>query len=255
MKIARLLTFGLLFAASLVCLQADTSSRTIRLRSDAWMPFCGNPTDAQPGYVVELARVIFAAKGYALDYQLMPWTDALKAAAAGEIDGVIGANREEAKQLVIALEPIGAPAVGLYLRKDNPWKFSDIGSLDSIRLGVSAGYSYWPELYAYIAKAPKVVSFEGATPLVDAIAKLDAGELDVVAESQPVWIWTIKKSGRVNKDYRNAFNRIGEPIYIAFSSKAPAECPKIFAEGLRELRANGKLAEILARYYQQDWKQ
>ena len=84
-------------------------------------------------------------------------------------------------------------------------------------------------------------------PLVDAIAKLDDGELDVIAESQRVWVWTIKKSGRGNKDYRTAFNKIGKPIYIAVSSKAPAECPMIFAEGLRELRANGKLAEILAR--------
>ena len=129
MKIARLLSFGLLFAASLACIQAETSARTIRLRSDAWMPFCGNPT----------------------------------------------ASRRCHRQL-------------------------------------------------------------------------DSVELDVIAESQPVWVWTIKKSGRVNKDYRTAFKKFGKPIYIAFSSKAPAECPMIFAEGLRELRANGKLAEILARY-------
>lgn len=52
-------------------------------------------------------RRIFEPRGITVDYRVVPWGDALKAAAAGRLDGVIGANRSEAAQLLVPAESIG----------------------------------------------------------------------------------------------------------------------------------------------------
>jgi polar amino acid transport system substrate-binding protein len=244
---------ALLLLTSFAC--AADASHTIRLRSDSWMPYTGQPADEQPGYVVEILRTVFEAKGYTIDYQIMPWDAAIKAAEVGEIEGVIGANQKEAQNLIVPKEAVGVSSIGLYTRKDNPWKYEGIPSLVGNKLGVSAGYSYWKELDAFIAKqGPEIVTFSGDAPLLDAIKQLDQGQLSLIVETQAVWLWNIKKSGRSNKDYRAAFVQIGEPIYVAFSPKAPAAYGQILSAGLEELRADGRLATILKKYYQSDWK-
>ncbi len=68
-------------------------AETLRLRADSWMPYNGDAGAALPGYTVELARAIFEPRGITVDYQTMTWGDALKAAAAGQIEAVVGANK------------------------------------------------------------------------------------------------------------------------------------------------------------------
>jgi polar amino acid transport system substrate-binding protein len=232
--------------------------RTVRLRADQWMPYNGDPAAATPGYVVELARLIFGPRGIQVDYQTMPWTDALKAAGAGEIEGVIGANPPEAKGLVLPAEPIGLPRVGLFTKKSNKWHFSNVPALREVKLGAIEGYSYWDSLDDYIKKqtGSEVVRFKGETPLRDGIAKLDAGELDVMAETMAVWVWTVKDMGRSMSDYRVAYVHPAEPIFVAFATQNEngRKLAEIWDEGLRTLRANGKLAKLLEKYGVLDWK-
>ncbi|MCX6956780.1 MAG: transporter substrate-binding domain-containing protein [Verrucomicrobia bacterium] len=231
---------------------------TLRVRADQWMPYNGDPAKPTPGYVVELARKIFGAQGITVDYQTMPWAEALKAAGAGEIEAVIGANPTEAKGLVLPDEAIGLPRIGLFVRKANPWKFSNVQLLREVRLGVIDGYSYWDSLDEYAKKhtGPEVVWFKGETPLKDALAKLDGAEIDVMAETLAVWVWTVKESGRSPADYRMAYLHQAEPIYLAFAAQGEAgrKYAKIWDAGIKELRKNGTLAAILEKYSVSDWK-
>lgn len=45
---------------------------TVSLRADEWYPFNRNPTDAKPGYVVELLPAVFAQGGGQRDHQVRP---------------------------------------------------------------------------------------------------------------------------------------------------------------------------------------
>lgn len=246
-------------AAALVALAlvASGSAETLRIRADAWMPYNGTPGDAQPGYVIEIAKKIFEPAGIEIDYGNMPWGDALKAAAADEIDGVIGANRTEAAGLVVPQESIGEPRVGLYVRKGTPWRYSSVASLAQVRLGVVLDYKYWEVFDRYVAThdAPQVVKFSGDRPLRDAIERLAAGELDVIAESAPVFSWTLRESGRAAGEFVPAYIHEGESIYLAFAPRGEngARYAKLFDEGLRRLRQSGELTAILARYGLRDW--
>ena len=239
-------------------LVAQAESKTLRLRADSWMPYNGDPAGELPGYVVELARAVFSAHGITIDYQTMPWTDALKAVKAGEIDGVIGANATEAEGLVRPAEATGLPRVGLYVRKDSALHFENLASLKNSHLGVIESYSYWDNLDEYIKThaAPAVVLFKGDTPLIDGIAKLDTGEIDVMAETFVVWSWALRSLNRKPSDFRTICVQNGDPIYVAFApGKTGTGYAKIWDDGIRELRKNGKLAAIMGKYGLADWQE
>lgn len=247
---------------ALVCGALSTAGwaqqATVKLRADQWMPFNGTPEAEKPGYVIDVARAIFVPKGIAVDYVTMPWIDTLKAARAGEIDGAIGANVTEGADLVEGAEPIGVPKMALFVRKEDPWKYENIQSLNTVKLGAITDYSYWDALDAYIkSHADKNITFfKGDNPLTEALTKLNAKEIDVMPETLPVFVWALKSRGLAFADYHIAYLTEGQPIFIAFSKTAQGRhFAKVFNDGLRELRANGQLAKILASYGIEDWKE
>lgn len=236
-----------LFAA--FALATSASADTLRLRADSWMPYNGDPASKLPGYAIEIARAIFGPRNIELDYANLSWGDALKAAAAGEIDAVVGANQQEAEGLVVPQEPIGFPRIGFFARKDNPARYDNVPALAKYKLGVILDYKYWTALDAYIERsdAPQVVKFSGEQPLEDALAQLHA-------ETSSVFAWTAKSAGHSAGTFRLVYLHEGDPVYFAF---APGERGQrhaaLFDEGLRALRRSGALAKILARYGQPDW--
>lgn len=238
------------------CLALTAAGETVRLRADGWMPFNGRPQSAHPGYAIEVLRQILARHDIALDYQSMPWTEALQACAEGRIDAVVGANTTEAAKLVLPAESIGSPRVGFFIRADNRWIYQNIPSLVKVRLGVIQDYKYFASLDTYIErhKGPEVVVFPDGDHLADAIQQLVEGKIDVLAEVYPVFAWTARSAGLKPEQFRLAYLHEAEPVYFAF---APGDNGQRFAilfdAGLRELRASGALKEILKRYGQEDW--
>ncbi len=258
MKKTPRLVVSLLYAFALwLAPEGAADESVLRIRADAWMPFNGEPSADRPGYVVELARLIFEPAGVKVDYQLMPWKDALAAARKAEVDAVIGANPTEAEGLLLPKQSAGMPRVALFVKKDNPWKYENLQSLNSVRLGVIAGYSYWDSFDAFLKsnRSGKVVYFQGETPLTDGIAQLNKGKIDVMAETLAVFIWTVRSEGGSPADYRVAYLQAGEAIYMAFAKTAAGErYARIFDEGLVRLRKSGELATILKRYGLPDWE-
>jgi polar amino acid transport system substrate-binding protein len=252
-SLSRLLALGLLMSLA----AAAASAETLRLRADSWMPYNGDPAAAHPGFAVELAKAIFEPQGIKVDYQTMPWTEALTTARAGTIDGVIGAAPAETEGLTVPQESIGAPRVVLLVAKGNPWKFESIASLKTIRLGVIDGYSYWDSLDAYIKAnhEPQVVTFKGDAPLVDALTQLKAGKIDAIPETMAVFIWTIKGMGFTSADFHIVHTHQNDPIYLAFS-KTPngKKYAKLFDEGVGKLRASGEFEKLLNLYGLTEWK-
>lgn len=250
----------ILFAVLLLCLFAGGTARgaeAVRLRADVWMPYNGDPASDLPGYAIEIGRAILARHDATLDYQTMPWSDALQAARRGEIDCVVGANQEEAEGLVVPQLSVGLPRVGLYVRKVNPWSYENVATLRAVRLGVIAGYSYWPALDAYLAKAPpaRVTVYNGDHPLEDGLRQLEQGAIDVLAETSSVFTWTTKQEHYPATAFRLVYLHEGDPVYFCFRpGDAGVRLARWFDEGLHELRRSGELARILARYGLHDWQ-
>jgi polar amino acid transport system substrate-binding protein len=181
----------------------------------------------------------------------MPWADAVKAAEAGGIDAIIGANATEAAKLVVGRECIAEPQFGIFVRKDHPWKYENVRSLSEVTLGAAEGYSYWSSIDAYLKKtaAPKVRLYSGEAPASAAVADLRSGKIDAFVESMLVFVWAVKGAGQKFNDYRMAYSEPAEALYVAFAKNPQGqEYARQFDEGLRRLKASGRFDAILDRY-------
>jgi polar amino acid transport system substrate-binding protein len=231
----------------------------LRLCADQWMPYNGDPADPKPGYVIELAKAIFEPKGIKVEYTVMPWTEALAAVHEGRMGGAIGANKDEGEGLVLPAESIGVISICLVTRADSKWAYENLASFMRIKLGVIKGYAYWPALDTYIAKAIEkgsgIVCAEGDAPLDDLMKHLKDGEIDVLAESEPVLLWYLRAHDLDRSLFRVVFKNAAEPIYVAF---APNEEGKRHAalmdEGVKAMRASGEMEKLLRRYGLRDWQ-
>ncbi len=250
------------FPFSLICLilvaallpasrAAAAEGVVLRVRADSWMPFNGDPSAEKPGYVVEFLREIFEPQGIKVDYQVMPWADALKAAAAGDIDGVICANATEAEKLVIGKEAIAEPQFSLFVRKDSKWSYQNLHSFQGVTLGAVEGYSYWDSIDGYIKKSapPAVKFYSGNAPAAEAVADLSSGKIDVFVESVLVFYWALKSTGQKFSDFRSAYTEPTEPLYVAFTkNKQGLEFARKLDAGLAKLKETGRYDAILDRY-------
>lgn len=246
----------LLFLSCPVATLADT----VTLRADEWYPYNGDPDAERPGYMIELARKIWGDAGYHVDYRLMPWERALEATRDGSIDCVVGVTPDEAPDFIFPEEPQGSSAPHMYVARNSSWNYQGIDSLKDVRLGVIGGYAYdMGELDAYIAEQQlspgRVQVMKGNNALEQNIRKLLTGRIDVLAESPSVMATKMMEMD-LGDQIRDA-GSIGEPvlIYIGCTPTTPRsfELGRLLSAGIRAMRQEGSLSELLGRYNLTDW--
>ncbi len=248
--------FVLFFITFQVC---PASADTIRLTADEWCPFNCSPASSSPGYVVEIAKEIFQKAGHKVIYVVKPWDTALEDVKKGKDTGIIAVTPTESNTLIYPSEPVGRPRNTFFVRKDDPWTYSDPQSLDNKRLGVIKYYDYGTDLNNYIYAnlgTDAVYIAEGLDPLKDNFKRLVDKKIDVLAEDSSVGAYMASRMNIQNKIKQVDSNMPATPIFIAFSPQNPKaqEYATLFDKGIQELRSSGKLAKILKRYGLSDWK-
>jgi len=236
------------------------NGKVITLRADPSCPSNCEPDAERPGYDVELAKAIFGAAGYQVDYRLLSWSRTLIEVREGNIDGFVAGIKADAPDFVFPEEPAGVLVNGFVLRKGVQWKWDGAKSLNGKVLGYIPDYQYFPELKSYIdahAKEPnrvQGVAMMNATELN--LKKLLVGRIDLYADDIAVLQYTIGEMKL--KDKLEITPPVGERVssYIAFGPTNPhaQEYARIWDDGMRRLRANGELKRILDRYNLTDWK-
>lgn len=253
----------LILAVSIFSLSTQAKAQeTITLVADEWCPYNCAPNSEKPGYAIEIAQEIFNKDNIKLVYSNLPWDRAIEEAKQGNYNGIVGANRLEAEGFIFPEEKIGYSVNFFYVKEESNWQFNGISSLENVSLGVIDGYSYNEELDAYIEKnrnnSAKIQVIDGETGLVQNFKKLEMGRIDVFVENQAVGanyinenrIVGIKSAGQMTDPDKNH-----DYVYIAFSPANPnsQKYADMISAGIKEMRANGKLQEILDKYYVSDW--
>lgn len=234
------------------------SGKTVIIEADSWCPYNCAQTSREPGFMVDVAREILGSTGYKVIYRNQPWTIAVGNVAAGRADAIIGASASEAKEFVLAGEPLGQNTTCLYTRVDDPFVYKAGTPLVGRRIGGASGYLYGDMIDKYIAenrsKYDLVQIVTGDKPLLQNIRKLKDLRIDTLIENQLVMEFSTKK-------YRLDGVRLAgcdEPssLHIAFSPKREdaGRLADIMNQGIRDLRRNGRMAAILAKYGVKDWK-
>lgn len=239
---------------------APAPAQTITLAADEWPPFNTRLSHLGEGYIVDAARKIFEPQGYTVVYENMPWKRALEMTKAGKIDGAIGASKNDGIGLIFPTEELARTKMAFYVRRGNPWRFTERSSVSQVTIGAIAGYDYRNWLNTYINNNrdnfTKVQVITGDEPLKRNLTKLILERIDVVVDNEAVIQYVAKKIGISEKIACAGHDSEPSMLYIAFSPHNP-QSPKyaeMLSQGIIRLRENGELKKILDKYGVSDWK-
>lgn len=255
-------TLQWLLGAAAVCAAGLAGAAEISVRADPWLPYSGGQEMNPPGYMVEMAEAIAKANGHEIEYRTLPWSNALDVVRAGSADCVVGAYLSDAEGFAfpdVGWGPSGNVFWGLAEQK---WRFEGIPSLDTIKIGVLEDYSYGDELDAYIeqhkadAQRLEIVPAIGRG-IVRLLARLIGRRVGAIIEDRNVMAYALEQA-KMDPKRVISLGEAGESesVYIACTPAHPRgkEYADMFGRGTAQLRASGKLAEILAKYNLKDWE-
>ena len=240
--------------------QPTARADVIKLRADNWCPYNCDPAADKPGFLIEIARAVFAAAGHQIDYKLMPWTRTLEEVRKGTFAGAVGASQADAPDLVYGSVPLAIADTAFAVKKGRAFRYSGPAALDGLKVAAIKDYSYdGGEIDAYLkANADKGdhIQFNAGDDAGPAnLKKLMLGRVDIVVENPMVLAYAVRQ---LNLTDQIEIIPVGAPndIFVAFSPADPKakQWAELLSAGMTKLRQSGELATILARYGLTDWR-
>lgn len=235
-------------------------AQTIVIAGDQWCPINCVPNSEKPGFLIEVMEAIFPAPQYTVVYKNMPWERAIAAARAGTVNGIIGAYKSDAPDFIYPQNEQMMVSFNLYALQETSWQFTGISSLKRLTIGVVKGYSYLEQLDRYIERykndQSKLVFSYGNTPLQSNIKQLVDRRLDAIIANDFV-LRNLEQQMKLESPLKQIAKLTrGEPAYIAFSptERHSSTYAYMLSQGMDELRASGKLKQILKTYHLTDWR-
>lgn len=235
--------------------QADT----ITLVADEWCPFNCTPGAEPAGYMIDVAKKIFEAQGHKVEYKTMNWARAIKDSRDGKYAGIIAAYQEDAPDFIYPTSELGLNADTFYVKKGDNWTYQGIDSLSGIVLALIKDYAYAEPIAGYVKKyqndPAKLILTAGDEPLKRNLELVQKQRARATIESSLVVRYQFGQNPSLAESFQQAGHLEMQKLYIGFSpkgakSKAYAE---ILDQGIKNLRRNGTLAEILRPYNLPDW--
>jgi polar amino acid transport system substrate-binding protein len=223
-----------------------------------YCPFTGCD-QGKDGFVIEIIREIFSAKGYSVVFRSRPWTRAILEVQWGDATGVLAMGKGSAPELIFPKSEIAQLTIVAFSSIKNPWWYQEVDSLRGLRLGLIPGYGYAdvPGLGAYIDSNKESINWvAGKDPLLRIFQMIEAGRVDAAIEDITVGKYVSRQGGLEGK-IKVAGSVMTEPelLYVGFSPKNPMA--KLYAQefdqGIAELRRTGRLSKILEKYGTHDW--
>ena len=233
---------------------ANGEEPVISLRADNWYPINGDPAAPRPGFAIEVLHEIWGAAGYRIDYALKSWSTSLAQARAGEIDCVVGAYIADAPDLLFPDEYLIVDQLRFYVRYDTEWEYTGPGSLgsDQLRLAIIDAYAYGEPVDGWVAGArpEQLLIHDGNEALDENLRAVITGDATALVDSVLVMSARLENAEIAQRIREAGVIEDRHAVYVACSPEREEsrEYLRLFDEGMRAMRASGRLAEILARY-------
>lgn len=229
----------------------------VSIRADAWYPYNGIPNTSDPGYMIELAQMIFEPFGFEVDYQILNWQRSVSNAQMGTTDCVIGVSKEEAPQLVFAELPWGVAQSQVYVKQTDPWQYAGLASFEGRRTGLILGYHYTEPFDGYF-KTYQGQLFEyisGDNPLQQNIRKLLADRIQGMIETTTVMDAMLKKMGLSQQIRKAGVIGEAEDVYIACNGyqQHSQKIMSIINQQMPILLESGQVSDVLNKYGVTQW--
>ena len=250
--ISRLLIGGMLLLGG-ISAQADVWS----FRSDSWCPYNCAPEEKNPGYMVEILQGAARVNGHKLDYQLLPYSRALKEAQDGRITGIVGMLAQDRKGFIFSKQ-MGVDSNCLFVNKGSRLQYRKPADFDTLApVGVIQGYGYPEQFQQWSARHPdKVETLSGEDVIVRQALKLKSNRIGAFIENENVFRYSSTQLTELKDIELAGCMSGGDPLFIGFSTQNP-NASQIKAQVdayLDVIRKNGELRKLLAKYRVAPWK-
>lgn len=244
---------GLFWPILVLLFCGPVCAETLSIRADSRFPLNGEPGSERPGFAVEVLERIFSPHDIELDYQLADWSRSLEMVRDGQADCVVGAYKSESPGLAYPKTPLAWDTTAFYVPSESSWQYRGPASIEGLNLGVIAGYGYGEALDAWLAEHQgdgNVEFMHGRQPLRRNLMKLLNGRLDVVVESPFVMESLLRRMDLGDRVREAGTEGPRTPLYFACSPglENADEILRAYDEGLKMLRREGVLPELLRRY-------
>lgn len=234
---------------------AEVSKKVLVISGDDYCPLSCDPASGRNGIGYDLARHVYGEIGWELKYEYVPFQRAIKYFKEGRVDLIPGVARDgnpDFANAELSSVPIMAPRMCFYTRAGESWAYHDSDSLLQGRLGVVAGYYYWPELLAYIAQHKtdgKVDAIAAGNSMELSIRKLAYKRFDYFAELRPAVEYQLMKLN-MKKEIRESTCMMNLPLYMAFRANfnGAKELNAHWDRAILPFLKSAAGAEILGRY-------
>lgn len=228
--------------------------KTISISAEIWCPYACEAGSERPGIMVEIMKEIFEEQGMSIEYRLMPWRRALKETERGSTDAVLGVVHGNSGRLLLDEIGLGVDETIVVLRNESDFQYAGPESLDSLRLGVIANYTYDNngELDKYLAKRKRaqdrIVTIYRDEPLKSLVNMLQGYRIDAFLENRQV---TMYEGDRLNFEdkIRIVSTGLGDTIHAGFTpNDRGRDNLDMYNRGLARLMSSGRVNEIVQRY-------
>jgi polar amino acid transport system substrate-binding protein len=247
---------AVLSLSSLICNNLHaTDDKAVKVRADYWCPYNCNPTDPNPGYMIEILQTAFGKDK--VNYETLNWARAILDTREGKFDAIVGAAKDDAPDFIFSI-PAGLSKNCFYTKNTNKFKYTGIESLSTVKLGIVKDYAYFEDLNAYIKKNYSnrnlIDEHYGDEVQDKMLQKLEAGRIDAFVEDPNVTLYVLKKHPEIKDVVEVGCNQIGD-LYIAFppgNPKSKERAAKV-TETMNSMIKNGEMAKILDKYSLKPW--
>ncbi|MGL4315293.1 MAG: substrate-binding periplasmic protein [Pseudomonas sp.] len=242
--------------AALLTSQAGADEEIILASPSYWCPFSCTAGDRQEGFTVDIIRWIFARHAIPVRLVNENYSRALSDVRSGHYTASPSTLKDEAPDFIYPDEAISSNRFCFYTRADDSWHYSGASSLSGRSTGIIQGYSYGEELDAFIRDNGQAFQAHSGNDLTTRLLKqLLLKRFDTFVEEENLVDYTLRNQPR--SGIRNAGCASGKLAYMAIAPRHPKaqEYARLFSAGMREMRRNGELARVLARYGLKDWQQ
>ncbi|NOH73415.1 amino acid ABC transporter substrate-binding protein [Vibrio pectenicida] len=229
-------------------------AQTVTVAADEWYPMNGDPKSDKPGFMIELAEKALALKGIELEYKILPWERAIIKARKGEIDCIVATSKDELPDFIFGQEEFALDTTAFFVNDSDSWRFNTSESLSGRKLGSISGYKYGEPIDSWIEDNGDVLA--GNNSLDRNIKMLQAKRIDTIIESELVMGAKLQSLNATKYVISAGNTDTSHPLYLACGPDNPnsSTIVKSLDEGIRVLRKQGHVQDIMSRYGLNDWK-
>ena len=205
------------------------------------------------GVVLEMIQSILEKEGYRVEFYMYPWNRVLNMTRSGDLDMVLCIAANEATDLNRNKVVFQRVQYGIYVSKNNPWKYTGKQSLAGIgTLAILENYDYGDEFMAAIKAHPdKFQIFTEDNTIARFAMMIKANRLSGFIEDINVTKFNLAGTGLEDTVQLAGVIEPVNDAYVGFSPKLPAatmeKLTKILDEGAKSFYRSSKFVEILKK--------